>query len=158
MCLFFGRLHALEVRYPPVLCRALPRAAHAYIVSSGILCQQYKTLLMQEIPSNILRTPVTDGRGKPSRLEIQTNSSSPTIVMSSDLSPGCKCRTGDTPGRNLVVCIDGTSNKFGDKNTNIVHLCGSIIKNNQQSVCYLTGVGTHGRPGGLRHARFEIRV
>ncbi|KAG2144048.1 hypothetical protein BD769DRAFT_1347915, partial [Suillus cothurnatus] len=56
-------------------------------------------------------------------------------------------------GRNLVVCIDGTSNKFGDKNTNNVHLCGSMIKNNQQSVCYLMGVGTHGRPGGLRHVQ-----
>ncbi|KAG1873429.1 hypothetical protein C8R48DRAFT_454798 [Suillus tomentosus] len=72
--------------------------------------------------------------------------------------PSCKCHTGPDTGRNLVVCIDGTSNKFGTKNTNIVRLCSNIVKNDKQLVCYLTGVGTYGRPGGLAHVRLLERA
>ncbi|KAF8833623.1 hypothetical protein BDN67DRAFT_1054548 [Paxillus ammoniavirescens] len=50
--------------------------------------------------------------------------------------------------RNLVVCIDGTSNKFGRNNTNIVKLFAKIDLEAkaplpQQLTYYSSGVGTH---------------
>jgi len=43
----------------------------------------------------------------------------------------CACpRTQDrSTGRNLVVCIDGTSNQFGKKNTNVIELdlCQALL-------------------------------
>ncbi|KAJ3507945.1 hypothetical protein NLJ89_g6019 [Agrocybe chaxingu] len=51
-------------------------------------------------------------------------------------------------GRNLIVCIDGTSNQFGDKNTNVIELYNLILKediNNQKS-WYSSGIGTYAKP------------
>ncbi|KAK0473608.1 hypothetical protein IW261DRAFT_1404201 [Armillaria novae-zelandiae] len=48
--------------------------------------------------------------------------------------------------RNLVVCLDGTSNKFGHFNTNVVELHGRIRKDGdgiQQLTFYSSGIGTH---------------
>ncbi|QRW11150.1 WD40 repeat protein [Ceratobasidium sp. AG-Ba] len=50
------------------------------------------------------------------------------------------------PGRNLVVCIDGTSNKFSQKSTNVVELFGHVEKNDAQLTYYNSGVGTYARP------------
>ncbi|KAF8554226.1 hypothetical protein OG21DRAFT_1412961 [Imleria badia] len=47
--------------------------------------------------------------------------------------------------RNLVVCIDGTSNQFGQNNTNVVKLCAKInleSKNPEQHSYYSSGIGT----------------
>ncbi|KAH7881716.1 hypothetical protein F5I97DRAFT_1818595 [Phlebopus sp. FC_14] len=55
----------------------------------------------------------------------------------------CKCspaRPGVNP-RNLVVCIDGTSNRFGAKNTNIVELYSHIVKSDEQLTYYSSGLG-----------------
>ncbi|CAA7268959.1 unnamed protein product [Cyclocybe aegerita] len=51
-------------------------------------------------------------------------------------------------GRNLIVCIDGTSNQFGDKNTNIIELYNLILKveNDQQHTWYNSGIGTYAQP------------
>ncbi|KAF8841640.1 hypothetical protein BDN67DRAFT_989627 [Paxillus ammoniavirescens] len=43
--------------------------------------------------------------------------------------------------RNLVVCIDGTSNQFGTKNTNIIELYSHIMKNDTQLTYYTSGLG-----------------
>ncbi|KAH7924186.1 hypothetical protein BV22DRAFT_526627 [Leucogyrophana mollusca] len=48
--------------------------------------------------------------------------------------------------RNLIVCIDGTSNKFGKKNTNIIQLYSQIIKTDGQGTYYNSGIGTYARP------------
>ncbi|KAF8206684.1 hypothetical protein K438DRAFT_446844 [Mycena galopus ATCC 62051] len=51
--------------------------------------------------------------------------------------------------RNLVVCIDGTSNQFGPNNTNVVEICNRIVKNsssNPQLTYYNSGIGTYARP------------
>ncbi|KAJ7888373.1 hypothetical protein B0H14DRAFT_2337238, partial [Mycena olivaceomarginata] len=51
--------------------------------------------------------------------------------------------------RNLVVCIDGTQNKFGDNNTNVVEICNRVVKNsssNPQLTYYNSGIGTYARP------------
>ncbi|KAI0039967.1 hypothetical protein FA95DRAFT_1503519, partial [Auriscalpium vulgare] len=47
------------------------------------------------------------------------------------------------PGRNLVVCIDGTSNQFSEKNTNVVELYKSLIKDDDQLTYYDSGIGTY---------------
>ncbi len=51
-------------------------------------------------------------------------------------------------GRNLVVCCDGTSNEFGDSNTNVIRLVQSLKQDPQtQLVYYDPGVGTLPEPG-----------
>ncbi|KAK7056274.1 hypothetical protein VNI00_002827 [Paramarasmius palmivorus] len=49
-------------------------------------------------------------------------------------------------GRNLVVCIDGTSNQFSDKNTNVVELYSRLVKDDSQITFYNSGIGTHASP------------
>ncbi|EIM79299.1 uncharacterized protein STEHIDRAFT_36800, partial [Stereum hirsutum FP-91666 SS1] len=49
-------------------------------------------------------------------------------------------------GRNLVVCIDGTSNQFGEKNTNVIELYHLLEKDNTQVTFYNSGIGTYARP------------
>ncbi|KAF8834711.1 hypothetical protein BDN67DRAFT_992604 [Paxillus ammoniavirescens] len=67
----------------------------------------------------------------------------------------CDC---SIEGRNLVVCIDGTSNKFGTQNTNIVELYSQLVKSKMQLTYYNSGVGTEARPSwrSLRYAQHWI--
>ncbi|KAN0091567.1 Uncharacterized alpha/beta hydrolase domain (DUF2235) domain containing protein [Tylopilus felleus] len=70
-----------------------------------------------------------------------TNSSSRTA---SSRCPQCNLRPQET-GRNLVVCIDGTSNKFGQNNTNVVKLFAKIdleTAHPEQRAYYSSGIGT----------------
>ncbi|EMD37020.1 hypothetical protein CERSUDRAFT_155454 [Gelatoporia subvermispora B] len=48
--------------------------------------------------------------------------------------------------RNLVVCIDGTSNQFGVKNTNVVELYNRLEKSENQLTYYNSGIGTYATP------------
>ncbi|KIK12754.1 hypothetical protein PISMIDRAFT_689228 [Pisolithus microcarpus 441] len=59
-----------------------------------------------------------------------------------------ECDHNTTDGRNLVVCIDGTSNKFGKKNTNVIELYNLILKSkdSKQQTWYNSGIGTYARP------------
>ncbi|KIJ61689.1 hypothetical protein HYDPIDRAFT_96031 [Hydnomerulius pinastri MD-312] len=62
----------------------------------------------------------------------------------------CRCaapKEGVTP-RNLVVCIDGTSNQFGTKNTNIVELYSHIVKSDDQLTYYSSGLGAFAKIAG----------
>ncbi|KAI6110871.1 hypothetical protein EDD16DRAFT_1486003 [Pisolithus croceorrhizus] len=46
------------------------------------------------------------------------------------------------PSRNLVVCIDGTCNRFGVKNTNIVELYSKLEKSDEEQLTYYSnGIG-----------------
>ncbi|KAJ2912081.1 hypothetical protein MD484_g8331, partial [Candolleomyces efflorescens] len=51
-------------------------------------------------------------------------------------------------GRNLVVCIDGTANQFGKKNTNVIEMYNLIKKAtaDNQHTWYNSGIGTYARP------------
>ncbi|EJD36615.1 hypothetical protein AURDEDRAFT_174297 [Auricularia subglabra TFB-10046 SS5] len=63
-------------------------------------------------------------------------------VKDASLCPTCK-----SGGRNLVVCIDGTSNQFSKKNTNVVELYSRLLKDNAKQVTfYNSGIGTYARP------------
>ncbi|KAJ3507944.1 hypothetical protein NLJ89_g6020 [Agrocybe chaxingu] len=51
-------------------------------------------------------------------------------------------------GRNLIVCIDGTANQFGDMNTNVIELYNLILKGSKENQLswYNSGIGTYARP------------
>jgi uncharacterized protein (DUF2235 family) len=55
--------------------------------------------------------------------------------------------------RNLIICLDGTANRFGRDNTNIVKLCECLDRNADQLVYYDPGVGTLGDAGALTWVR-----
>ncbi|KDN34066.1 hypothetical protein RSAG8_12854, partial [Rhizoctonia solani AG-8 WAC10335] len=60
--------------------------------------------------------------------------------------------------RTLVLCFDGTSNHFSDKNTNVVKLVELLKKDDpsRQMVYYQTGVGTYSSPGMMTSAGLTI--
>ncbi|KAJ2931038.1 hypothetical protein H1R20_g6050, partial [Candolleomyces eurysporus] len=51
-------------------------------------------------------------------------------------------------GRNLILCIDGTANQFGTKNTNVIELYNLILKKTEhrQRTWYNSGIGTYAQP------------
>lgn len=61
--------------------------------------------------------------------------------------------------RNLVVCIDGTGNEFGDDNSNVAKLCQTLVQDERQWLFYHPGVGTMGAPNaGGRLAREWTKI
>lgn len=51
-------------------------------------------------------------------------------------------------GRTIVVCLDGTGDKFDSDNSNIVHLVRLLKKDDPSQVTYYqAGIGTYGRNG-----------
>lgn len=56
----------------------------------------------------------------------------------------------DPKGRTIVVCLDGTGDKFDNDNSNIVHLVSALKKDDASQVSYYqAGIGTYGSTGGL---------
>jgi len=54
------------------------------------------------------------------------------------------------PGRNLVLCCDGTNNAFSDCNTNVVKLFTMLERDDGRQLCfYDPGVGTFSAPQAL---------
>ncbi|KZP18249.1 hypothetical protein FIBSPDRAFT_696748, partial [Athelia psychrophila] len=49
-------------------------------------------------------------------------------------------------GRNLVINLDGTSNKYGPKNTNVIELYSHIDVSEDQLKYYNSGIGTSAQP------------
>ncbi|KAJ7357885.1 hypothetical protein DFH08DRAFT_436982 [Mycena albidolilacea] len=58
------------------------------------------------------------------------------------ISP-CDGQCGTRVSRNLVVSIDGTSNQFGQKNTNVVALHNRVLRDAKQNKYYNCGIGTY---------------
>jgi uncharacterized protein (DUF2235 family) len=51
-------------------------------------------------------------------------------------------------GRTIIVCLDGTGDKFDDDNSNIVHLISALKKDDPNQVSYYqAGIGTYSRTG-----------
>ncbi|KZP19873.1 hypothetical protein FIBSPDRAFT_555977 [Athelia psychrophila] len=68
-----------------------------------------------------------------------------------DSSEICGCSPTSTAirkGRNLVICIDGTSNKCGIQNTNVAELYSQILQeeSGEQLTYYDSGIGTSATP------------
>ncbi|KAE9395765.1 YVTN repeat-like/Quino protein amine dehydrogenase [Gymnopus androsaceus JB14] len=78
--------------------------------------------------SGITTADLKSGTTKPNRADVGT----------------CSNKCGRK--RNLVVCIDGTSNKFGTRNTNIVELYCRLDKNTTQLTFYNSGIGAYPKP------------
>ncbi|KAF8805056.1 hypothetical protein BYT27DRAFT_6682806 [Phlegmacium glaucopus] len=57
-----------------------------------------------------------------------------------------RCNNCLAQGRNLVICIDGTSNQFGQRNTNVIELYNRLLKNKDQLTYYDSGIGTYAAP------------
>ncbi|KAF5337442.1 hypothetical protein D9758_017165 [Tetrapyrgos nigripes] len=69
-----------------------------------------------------------------------------SIFLQSVCDGRCEDSSLSTTPRNLIVCIDGTSNQFGIENTNVVELCSRIIKDEYdtpQLTYYNSGIGTY---------------
>ncbi|KAK1223685.1 hypothetical protein PQX77_013443 [Marasmius sp. AFHP31] len=63
-----------------------------------------------------------------------------------------------TRPRNLVVCIDGTSNKFGEKNSNVVELYSRLVKDDSQLTYYNSGIGTYAKPSWRSFSYYKART
>jgi uncharacterized protein (DUF2235 family) len=52
--------------------------------------------------------------------------------------------------KNIVICLDGTSNEFGDTNSNVIKLYGVLVQDPQVQIAYYhPGLGTMGAPGAF---------
>lgn len=51
--------------------------------------------------------------------------------------------------KDLVLCLDGTGNEFGDSNSNVVKLYATLGKSERQLCYYHPGLGTRGDPNAL---------
>ncbi|KAF9025073.1 WD40 repeat-like protein [Hymenopellis radicata] len=89
-------------------------------------------------------------RGRPGESTRLTSLQDPVLGTKKTRDEGpedkqsCGCKKD---GRNLVVCIDGTSNQFGTKNSNVVEFY-SLIKKEEanQRTWYNSGIGTYAKP------------
>ncbi|OBZ68676.1 hypothetical protein A0H81_11012 [Grifola frondosa] len=70
-------------------------------------------------------------------------------ACSSCQSFGADQKKSISSGRNLVVCIDGTSQQFGEKNTNIIELYNQMLKDSTQLTYYNSGIGTYAKPSKM---------
>ncbi|WP_322866117.1 DUF2235 domain-containing protein [Aquicoccus sp. G2-2] len=56
----------------------------------------------------------------------------------------------------IVICIDGTGNEIGDRESNVLKLYKALAKTDDQIVHYVMGVGTYGGPQFLGRTRQVI--
>ncbi|KAJ3478000.1 hypothetical protein NLI96_g10066 [Meripilus lineatus] len=94
----------------------------------------------QDIPLKSLQPPTFVLFSLVLHLEILTSSYSPS---SRDKKSCHRCNKEIGTGRNLVVCFDGTSNKFGKKNTNVLEFYSRL---DEKNIYYNPGVGTAPNP------------
>ncbi|EIM83792.1 uncharacterized protein STEHIDRAFT_62354 [Stereum hirsutum FP-91666 SS1] len=89
-------------------------------------------------------------------METPNNARAASPLPENAATTNCSC--SKTLGRNLVVCIDGTSNKLGKKNTNVIELYGLLEKDTNQVTFYNSGIGTFAKPSwkSLTHLRHAI--
>jgi uncharacterized protein (DUF2235 family) len=58
--------------------------------------------------------------------------------------------TVDTMAKNIVICIDGTGNEFGNTNSNVVKLFSTLRFDDCSQIAYYhPGLGTMGAPNAL---------
>ncbi|KAF8329934.1 hypothetical protein F5887DRAFT_1181051, partial [Amanita rubescens] len=68
-------------------------------------------------------------------------------IYDKDKDPfSCKHCEAKKGGRNLILSIDGTSNQFGENNTNVIELYNRITKDGGQLRYYNSGIGVCARP------------
>ncbi|VDB86439.1 unnamed protein product [Peniophora sp. CBMAI 1063] len=128
-------------------------------VSSAFLPPRLYTqgsLPLHAVPPSPIREPDHDRRGRKTEAYIRIQLS--RLHMAEVIAETGKTRPLHPTGclhsqklnqRNLVVCIDGTGNAFGRKNTNVIELYSLIekdipdINGNVQCTYYNSGIGTY---------------
>ncbi|KAL4257995.1 hypothetical protein AB1N83_013594 [Pleurotus pulmonarius] len=65
-----------------------------------------------------------------------------TITQKAQTDVRATC-THNREGRIIVISADGTANKFGEKNTNVVEFNSRISRDENQITFYISGIGTH---------------
>ncbi|VDB86472.1 unnamed protein product [Peniophora sp. CBMAI 1063] len=75
-------------------------------------------------------------------------------------NPMRSCCGSRKNGRRLVVCIDGTSNQYGDKNTNVIELYRLIRKGegDNQLTYYNSGIGTYAQPSSKTWSYYKRTI
>ncbi|KAJ7440547.1 hypothetical protein B0H11DRAFT_2352530, partial [Mycena galericulata] len=58
----------------------------------------------------------------------------------------CEYCKADGAGRNIILSFDGTSNQYGNRNTNVIELYARMEKDESQLTYYNSGIGTYARP------------
>lgn len=70
--------------------------------------------------------------------------------LETSLSDPAPAQSAEILGRNLVICLDGTSNEFGRKNTNVVRVLQCLQRDtDRQLIYYDPGVGTLPNPNHI---------
>jgi uncharacterized protein (DUF2235 family) len=59
-------------------------------------------------------------------------------------------------GRNIVLCLDGTNNKYAAVNTNVVKLYAMLDKKSDQLSYYQPGIGTFAPPGTWGNVKRKV--
>lgn len=73
----------------------------------------------------------------------------PSIHIPKNIRAVADAEKHDAKGRTIVVCLDGTGDKFDNDNSNIVHLISALKKDDSRQVTYYqAGIGTYSA-GGL---------
>ncbi|KAJ8094999.1 hypothetical protein PM082_010217 [Marasmius tenuissimus] len=101
------------------------------------------------LPSSSPEKAVRSPKPPPTRPSLIQQTKSSTIIPKN--TPICSAREhnhdcGGDRSRNLVICIDGTSNKFSSRNTNVVELYSRLQKDKDQLTYYDSGIGTYPVP------------
>ena len=62
--------------------------------------------------------------------------------------------------KNIVICIDGTGNEFGNRNSNVIKLYSALVIDDSRQVAYYhPGLGTMGSPNALsKFSRWWTKV
>ena len=75
------------------------------------------------------------------------NEEPPTLPMAIRAVPDSKSAV---TGRTLVICLDGTGDKFDGDNSNVVNFVACLKKDDPTQVTYYqAGIGTYNGRGGL---------
>ncbi|KAK5086244.1 hypothetical protein LTR70_000030 [Exophiala xenobiotica] len=84
----------------------------------------------------------------PREHEAEKDDTSRSIHLPRNIRAATDSEGHDQNGRSIVVCLDGTGDKFDNDNSNIVHLISALKKDDPHQVSYYqAGIGTYSSSG-----------
>lgn len=107
------------------------------------------TSLLSEVDSEVENAaPFLHHRWRSERLRIQEDQRSKALNMEEKHISGppavcCSLCGAREDGRRLVVALDGTMNRFGTRNSNVVQIYARVVKSDNQVTYYNSGMGTY---------------
>jgi hypothetical protein len=85
-----------------------------------------------------------------------TGSEAGLRVVTAARLDGVSSREDLNVGRNIVLCLDGTNNKYAAVNTNVVKLYAMLDKKSDQLSYYQPGIGTFAPPGTWGNVKRKV--